>query len=176
MVSWPALGRALLKEAILPLYSALVRLLLSHVSRSGVSSIRSARNYWGDSSRMLWRWLGDWNMSFMRKGWESWAFLAWTWQREDLICTNTLRTDVKRTDQSLFSGAQKQGTGQGAQTEREEAPCECEDSRLFCESGRTLEQVALGSFGVPSEDIQNPPWCDPMQCPMGDSALAGLLY
>lgn len=92
------------------------------------------------------------------------------------MCTNTLRTDVKRTDHSLFNGAQQQGTGQGTQTEREEAPYECKDINLFGEGGRTLEQAALRRFGVSSKDIQNLPECDPMQSLLGDPALARLLH
>lgn len=87
-----------------------------------------------------------------------------------------LKDTFKRMVQSLFSGAQQRGKGQGTQTETEEVPSEREHSHLFCEGGRTVEQAAPGSFGVSSGDIQNLPGCDPLQSVLDYPALARLLY
>jgi len=47
------------------------------VSSSGLPSSRKMRSYWKESSGGLRGWWGDWNNSPMRKGWGSWARLAW---------------------------------------------------------------------------------------------------
>jgi len=44
--------------------------------------------------------------------------------------TNILRVGVKRTGQTLFSGAQQQDKGQRAQTEAQEVPAEHEEEFL----------------------------------------------
>ena len=76
--------------------------------------------------------------------------------------------------QALFSGAQKQGKRQRAQTEAEEVPSEHEEEFLPSEGDRALEQAAQGGCGVSfSGDIQDPPGQGPVQPAVGDPASAG---
>ena len=56
------------------------------------------------------------------------------WRREaerDVINGSISQGGCQRMDQTLFSGAQRQGEGQRAQTETQEAPCEHEQ-KLVC--------------------------------------------
>jgi len=60
--------------------------------------------------------------------------------------------------QTLFSGAQRQGKGQWAQTEAEEVLSEHKEELLPSEGHGALEQAAQGGCGFAfSEDIQDPP-------------------
>ena len=69
--------------------------------------------------------------------------------------------------QTLFSGAQRQGKGQRAQTEAEE-------ELLPSEGDGALEQAAQGGCGFCfSRDIQDPPGQGPVQPALGDPASAG---
>ena len=43
------------------------------------------RSYWRESRGGLQRWWGDWSISPTRKGWGSWACLAWRRLRGDLV-------------------------------------------------------------------------------------------
>ena len=67
--------------------------------------------------------------------------------------------------QTLFSGAQRQGTrGKSAQTEAQEVPSEHEEELLPSEGDRALAQAAQGGCGVSSSgDIQDPPGRGPVQ-------------
>ena len=47
------------------------------VSSAGLPSSRKMRSYWRESSRGLQGWRGDWSIPPTRKGWGSWACLAW---------------------------------------------------------------------------------------------------
>lgn len=62
------------------------------------SSTRERWSYLGENSKEPLQWLADWNISFVRKGWESWNSLVWRrlgggWI--SLMCTNTLKEAVK---------------------------------------------------------------------------------
>ena len=48
----------------------------SNMSSSGLPSTREAWVYWTESSEGTQRWLRDWSISLMRKGWGSWDCLA----------------------------------------------------------------------------------------------------
>ena len=76
--------------------------------------------------------------------------------------------------QTLFSGAQRQDTGQRARTKTQEVLPEYEEELLPSEGDRALEQAAQGGCGVSfSADIQDPPGRGPVQPAVGDPALAG---
>ena len=49
----------------------------STASSSGLPTSRKMRSCWRESSEGLQRWWGDWSVCPMRKGWGSWACLAW---------------------------------------------------------------------------------------------------
>jgi len=68
------------------------------------------RNYWWESSGGLRGWWGDWSISPMRKGWGSWACLAWRRLRGDLL--SFLSVGVRRMRPNSFQRCS--ATGQGA--------------------------------------------------------------
>jgi len=76
--------------------------------------------------------------------------------------------------QTLSSGAQRQGKGQRAQTEAEEAPAEDEEELLPSEGAGALAQAAQGGCGGSfSGDVQDPLGQGPVQPALGDPAWAG---
>ena len=76
--------------------------------------------------------------------------------------------------QTLFSSAQRQDKGQGAQTEAQEVLSEHGEELLLSEGDGALEQAAQGGCGVSfSGDIQTPPGWSPVQPALGDPALVG---
>ena len=63
------------------------------------------RSYWRESSGGLQRWLGDWSISCMRKGWGSWACLAWRregWEGTLEMFINISRVGVRRMGPDSF--------------------------------------------------------------------------
>lgn len=66
--------------------------------------------------------------------------------------------------QALFTGAQWQCEGQGAQTETQEIPLEYEEKFTYFESSSVLEGAAQRDVETSfSEAIQNPLGCHPVQ-------------
>ena len=57
----------------------------STLSSSGLPTSRKMRSCWRETSGGLRGWLGDWSISPTRKGWGSWACLAWRKLRGDFI-------------------------------------------------------------------------------------------
>ena len=93
-------------------------------------------------------------------------------KRGDLL--NIFRVGVRRTGQTLSSGAQRQDKGQRAQTEAEEAPSEDEEELLPSEGDGALAQAAQGGCGVSfSGDIPALPGRGAVQPALGDPAWAG---
>lgn len=78
--SWAALGSVASwwrGGQILPLYSQLVRYIQSAVCSSGLLGTKEIWSYWSKSSKQPQRCLRDWSICQVRRGWESWDWLAW---------------------------------------------------------------------------------------------------
>ena len=101
-----------LGEVIILICSALMRHIWSAGSSCGVPGARDMWRYWKQYSKGSRRWLKDWNIPDIRKGWESWDFSAW--RREDsrrsYQCIWIPEGKVERKwSQALFSDVQWQG-------------------------------------------------------------------
>lgn len=73
-----------------------------HIWSTGCSSSlptsKKTRNCWRETSEGQKRWLGNWRISFLRKGWETWV--CSDWKREDQepilsVVINFWKKDVK---------------------------------------------------------------------------------
>lgn len=83
------------KEVILLLYSVLVRPNVGNtVSSSRLHTMRDRWKYWREAKeRPLRLWKG-WNISHVKKGWESWDSLAW--KREGSGCITSMYANISR--------------------------------------------------------------------------------
>jgi len=73
------------------------------------------RSYWREPSRGLWGWWGNWSISPVRKGWDSWACLGWRregWEGISQMLKSIWRMGVKRMGPNSFQWCP--ATGQGA--------------------------------------------------------------
>ena len=148
------------------------------MSSSGQLCAREAGSYWRQFSKRPQKWLRDWIISPMRKGWERWDCSAWRrkdWGGISPVYVNTCRKGRVQTRwrQAFFSGAQWQDQRQSAQSETQEVPSEYDEALFHCDSYWELVHVAQWGCGVSLIwDIQKP---SPGKLALGGPAWAGSL-
>ena len=122
-----AAGRS--REVILPLCSALLRTPWSSASSSGLLSTWTPLR---KSSEGQGGWLRGWNISAMRKGWESWDCSAWSRESSGapIMYRNTWREDANRMERGTYW-----------QDQRQWAQTECQERLFYCPDDLALAQV-----------------------------------
>jgi len=123
----------------------------------------------------LQKWLGDWSISSMRKGWEIWACLAWRradWERILWMPLITLRVGVKTVGPNSFQWCPE--TGEGAMNTKWNRGSSSWTYGKTSLSGVWQHTGTVCPEGVSlSGDIKILPGCGPVQPALGKPDLAG---
>lgn len=89
--------------------------------------------YWRELSEGLWRWLRDWSIFPMRKGWENLNCSVWRRGHAEGSYQDPWRKDAKRTESDSFTWCSMTGP-----TETQDTPSEYQEILLYCEGDWTL--------------------------------------